>query len=83
MIEGSHIAIASLAAIIIVGLRLFRGRLNSSKSTANAPENTAAQAALDGVQDDLQEELDRIRSATTGDSPANDLADLGNSRKRG
>ena len=30
----------------------------------------------------LEEELDRIQSATTGDSPADDLADLGNARKR-
>jgi hypothetical protein len=33
-------------------------------------------------QETLQEELDRIRSATTGSSPADDLADLGNARKR-
>ena len=82
MIEGPYIAIAGLAAVLIAAFRLFKGRLNSSKSTTSAPANTAAQAALSSVQDDLKEELDRIRSATTGDSPADDLADLGNARKR-
>ena len=28
------------------------------------------------------EEIDRIKAATDGDSPADDLADLGNARKR-
>ena len=38
--------------------------------------------AIDNVQENLKEELDRIKAATDGDSPADDLADLGNARKR-
>ena len=46
------------------------------------PENKAADIAEQAVQESFEEQVDRIRTATTGDSPADDLADLGNARKR-
>ena len=58
-------------------------RKRIAKQTApSPPENAAADVAMDNVQEQFKEEIDRIRSATTGTSPADDLADLGNARRR-
>jgi len=54
----------------------------TKKTKEEPPKNTASEVAIDNVQENLKEELDRIQSATDGDSPADDLADLGNARKR-
>tara|TARA_R100000008_G_scaffold79368_1_gene60994 strand:- start:1623 stop:1877 length:255 start_codon:yes stop_codon:yes gene_type:complete len=52
------------------------------KKDAKPPENRAAKAAGKVIQESFEEEVDRIRSATTGDSPGDDLAALGNARRR-
>ena len=82
MTENSYIAFAGLAAILVAAFRMLWGKSKFKKSNEVPPENTAAQVAIDNIQENLEEEIDRIRSATTGDSPADDLADLGNARKR-
>ena len=82
MIEHSHLAFAGLVAILIAAFRMLRGKSKSKKFNELPPENTASQVAVDNVQEGLKEEIDRIQSATTGDSPADDLADLGNARRR-
>jgi len=46
------------------------------------PKNTAADAARDNVQETFEAEVDRIKDAAESSTPADDLADLGNARKR-
>jgi len=76
--------IITIISVLGIGTLLaFLGKSKFSKRKKTEPKkNTAAEAGMDNVQETLQEELDRIRSATTGSSPADDLADLGNARKR-
>ncbi len=63
----------------IIGKR----KLSEQKRTPEAPpENHAANAALDAVQETFEQEVDRVKAATTSDTPADDLADLGNARRR-
>ena len=78
-------AIAVIMSIVFGILALVLGKRKLSKEKKEIetpPENTASDVALDDVQESLKEELDRIKTATDGDSPADDLADLGNARKR-
>ena len=74
------IVLSVLAGIIalIIGKRASKAK----KTKAEPPDNKAADVAEQTVQESFQEQVDRIRTATTGDSPADDLADLGNARKR-
>ena len=77
--------IIGMIATLIFGLfAFFVGKQISKKANKQQkpPENKAADVAIGNVQETLKEELDRIRSATTGDSPADDLSDLGNARRR-
>jgi len=74
-----------LISVLAVAAAFFRRGGIKKKSAATqlkSPKNTASEAAIDNVQENLEEELDRIKAATDGDSPADDLADLGNARKR-
>tara|TARA_R100000152_G_C6771227_1_gene197693 strand:+ start:776 stop:1018 length:243 start_codon:yes stop_codon:yes gene_type:complete len=75
----------TIVVSLFVGLlAIFLGKRSSSKKqkSQSPPENTAAKAANESVQETFEEQVDRIKSATTGDSPADDLADLGNGRRR-
>ncbi len=82
MIEEAYIAIAGLIAILAAVYRAFQSKLSSDKPDKGPPANKVADVAIDNIQESLKEEIDRIKSATTGDSPADDLADLGNARRR-
>ena len=74
------IIVSVFVAILAI---LFGRRASSKKKTAPAPpENKAADVAEQSVQETFEEQVDRIKSATTGDSPADDLADIGNARRR-
>jgi 5,10-methylenetetrahydrofolate reductase len=77
--------VVTIIGIIVGGLfvSFMRGRKKAgAASELKPPKNTASEVAIDNVQESLKEELDRIKTATDGDSPADDLADLGNARKR-
>ena len=76
--------IAIVVSIVFGLLAFLFGKRKSSKSKTEPkpPENKAADAAMDSVQETFEQEVDRIKSATDGDSPADDLADLGNARRR-
>tara|TARA_R110000764_G_scaffold7808_1_gene27098 strand:- start:143 stop:388 length:246 start_codon:yes stop_codon:yes gene_type:complete len=77
--------IFTIIGIIVGGLfvSFMRGRKKAvSAPELKPPRNTASDSAIDDVKENLKEELDRIKAATDGDSPADDLADLGNARKR-
>ena len=74
-----------IISVLAVAAAFFRGGGTKKKSSAERlkpPSNAASDASIDTVQENLKEELDRIKAATDGDSPADDLADLGNARKR-
>jgi len=63
-----------LISVLAVAAAFFKRGGIKKKSTATQlkpPKNTASEVAID-----------RIKAATDGDSPADDLADLGNARKR-
>ena len=81
MIDSSHVAMAGSLALIATIFSILRSQKKISKKK-RPPKNTAADVAIDSVQESLEEEIDRIKAATDGDSPADDLADLGNARKR-
>jgi hypothetical protein len=82
MADTSHIAVAGIAAIIAAIFGFLRRKKLSPPPLQAPPENKVFSEALAEVEKDLEEELDRIQSATTGDSPADDLASLGNARRR-
>ena len=75
-------AIIVSAFVAILASLLGRRASSKKKTTPARPENEAADIAEQAVQESFEEQVDRIRTATTGDSPADDLADLGNARKR-
>ena len=81
MIDSAHVAMAGIVAIIATIFSILRNQKKTPKKK-RPPKNTAADVAIDSVQESLEEEIDRIKAATDGDSPADDLADLGNARKR-
>jgi membrane protein implicated in regulation of membrane protease activity len=80
MKKAIAIVLSVFAAIfaILAGKRLSKPK----KEKPEPPENKAADVAEGAVQESFEEQVDRIKSATTGDSPADDLADLGNARRR-
>jgi len=81
-IDGGLTILATL--VVAVATYVFR-KSKSSKEKAVViapPNNNAADKAIGSVQESLKEEIDRIKAATDGDSPADDLADLANARKR-
>ena len=77
--------IVTIVVSLVFGLFAFlvgKSKSSKSKSKSKPPENKAADAAIDSIQETFEKEVDRIKSATDGDSPADDLADLGNARRR-
>ena len=76
-----------ITIVVSVGFGLLaflvgRNKSQKPKVIFDPPKNKAADAAVESVQDTFEQEVDRIKSATDGDSPADDLADLGNARRR-
>jgi hypothetical protein len=82
MVDVSHIAVAAIIAIIATVFGLRKKKQGSPKKNNSPPKNKVFDEALESIEKDLEESVDRIESATTGDSPADDLADLGNARRR-
>lgn len=62
----------------IFGARIAR----KDKLLIEPPENTAAGAARGAIQQTFEADVGRVKDAVDGDSPASDLADLGNVRSR-
>ena len=81
-IDGAITVLATL--VMVVATYVFRKGKDTKKNpqVTSPPKNKAADKAIESVQESFQEEVDRIKSATTSDSPADELADLGNARKR-
>jgi hypothetical protein len=74
--------IALVSALVVGFLVLYFGKKHSQKKPDGPPKNRTASAAGEVIQESFKDEVDRIRSATTGDSPADDLATMGNARRR-
>tara|TARA_R100000231_G_scaffold1472_2_gene2480 strand:+ start:1171 stop:1413 length:243 start_codon:yes stop_codon:yes gene_type:complete len=75
----------TIVVTVIAGIfAIFISKKRSSKKQKNEepPKNIVSDVAEGSVQETFEENVDRIKSATTGNSPADDLADLGNSRRR-
>ena len=78
-------AFAVVISILLGVIAFIFGKRTLSKKKEeqeSPPNNEAADVALDTIQETFEEEVDRIKTATTSDTPANDLADLGNARRR-
>jgi len=78
-------AFAVVISILLGVIAFIFGKRKLSKQKEeqeSPPNNEAADVALDTIQETFEEEVDRIKTATTSDTPANDLADLGNGRRR-
>jgi hypothetical protein len=78
-------------AFAIVGSVLFaffafiigKRKLSEQKEEPEEPpKNEVADVAIDTVQETFEQEVNRVKTATTSDTPADDLADLGNARRR-
>ncbi len=83
MIDGTHVAVAGLIAIFAAIFGLFNKTKQTKPTKSKAPpKNIVFVEALGSLESELNEEVDRIKSATDSDSPADDLADLGNARRR-
>tara|TARA_R110000765_G_scaffold219210_1_gene323443 strand:- start:33 stop:278 length:246 start_codon:yes stop_codon:yes gene_type:complete len=76
--------IAILLSVIagIIALIIGKRASKAKKTKEEPPDNKAADVAGRAVQESFEEQVDRIKSATDGDSPAEDLSGLGNARKR-
>ena len=78
-------AFAVVISILLGVIAFIFGKRKLSKQKEeqeSPPNNEAADVALDTIQETFEEEVDRIKTATTSDTPATDLADLGNARRR-
>ena len=83
MIDGTHVAVAGLVAVFAAIFGLFKKTKKGKQLKGKKPpKNIVFVEALESLESELNEEVDRIKSATDGDSPADDLADLGNARRR-
>tara|TARA_R100000742_G_C4232444_1_gene53724 strand:+ start:386 stop:634 length:249 start_codon:yes stop_codon:yes gene_type:complete len=74
-----------LAALIFGFFALITGKRFSKKKKevdSKPPENTAASAAREDIQQTFEEEVERQEKALNSEDPAGDLAALGNARKR-
>ena len=73
-----------IGALILGVIAFIFGTRTSRKDTQPMapPENTAAGAARGAIQQTFEDDVGRVKDAADGDSPASDLADLGNARRR-
>jgi len=76
--------IGIIAAIVFGLFAFFVGKKfpKKAKEPKGPPENKTASAASKSVQESFEENISRVKSATDSDSPADDLATLGNARRR-
>tara|TARA_R100001244_G_scaffold8922_2_gene11035 strand:+ start:192 stop:449 length:258 start_codon:yes stop_codon:yes gene_type:complete len=83
--EGVNSIFAVLAVLGASALAFFLGRgcIKKKKgSTETPPENRAASAARDTIQQTFKEEVEKVWADAQGEDPAGDLADRGNARRR-
>tara|TARA_R110001583_G_scaffold75314_1_gene207456 strand:+ start:2957 stop:3199 length:243 start_codon:yes stop_codon:yes gene_type:complete len=80
MTESVSIALVTMVAVIAAILGIKR---NSKKAQSpKLPPNKAAKVAREAAKKEFDDNIKALNRAVEGDSAANDLADLGNKRKR-
>ena len=73
--------IASVAAVIAAAFFLFKKRKPKKMEDA-PPSHEVTEVFVKEINDDLKEELGKVDKATKSSSPAEELANLGNTRSR-
>jgi hypothetical protein len=76
------VSILALIGAAVLAFFLGKGRLYKRKGSKAPPKNTAANVAIETVQQTFEEEVDGVFKAVEGEDPAGDLADQGNARRR-
>jgi len=72
-----------VSSIVIALLAIFVFKLPSKKKKKQGPAGNPVHAAASGaVQETFDDSVSRVSRAAGGESPADDLAALGNARKR-
>ena len=80
MIESVSIV---LVAMVAVTAAIFGIKRNDKKAPdPKLPPNKAAEVAREVAKKEFDENIDALKKAVEGDSPSDDLATLGNARKR-
>lgn len=75
-------AILALAAFVPMRQKARKDAGGRAKAKPIPPQDPAVKAARVLVQEEMEKRIDEVTDAATGDSPADDLAALGNKRKR-
>ena len=74
--------LAAVVAVVTASIAIFFRVKGQDKTPAGPMENTAASAAGEAITQTLKDDIDRINEAGRDNTPADSLADLGNTRKR-
>ena len=79
--EDLFVPIVSGIVITVLAILAFKPAAKKKKSQ-EPPANPVHDAASEAVQETFEDSVSRVTHATDGESPADDLAVLGNARKR-
>tara|TARA_R100000988_G_C3954154_1_gene142694 strand:+ start:313 stop:558 length:246 start_codon:yes stop_codon:yes gene_type:complete len=71
----------SVVAAIAAALFLFKKKKKKKPEDA-PPSHEVTEVFVEEINDDLEEELGKVEKATKGSNPAEELANLGNTRSR-
>lgn len=73
-----------VSTIVVALLAFFAFRRPRKRKDEKWPNtaNSVAAAATESVQETFEDSVSRVARATDGEHPADDLADLGNARRR-
>lgn len=80
MVDTVTIALVAMAAIVATIFGIKKDAKNGTKS--KPPPNKAAEVAREVAQKEFDDNIKALTKAVQGDSAADDLARLGNERKR-
>lgn len=80
MVDTVTILLVAIAAVIATILGIKRDSSKGAKE--KPPSNKAAKVAREVAQKEFDDNIKALKNAVEGDSAADDLASLGNARKR-
>lgn len=75
-------AILGLLGFVLLKEQRTQSMLSRKKDNDAPPTNPGADVLRGTVQETFEQSIERTDAAVSGDSPADDLADLGNDRRR-
>ncbi len=73
--------LVGVVTAIVAALFIFR-KNKKSPSKDSPPKNPITEVVVEQINDDLEEEVSKVKSAVEGSSAAEDLAKLGDLRSR-